>query len=394
MSSTNLDKGDETPTESTSVEQDITTTTDSSSEKQDAVMPIQKGVIIILGVILASIVWYLFADRFSPYTTQARVEAYVVGVAPKISGLIEQVHVKNNQQVEAGQLLFEIDPSHYQIALDKSRSDLENTLNQVNAGDASVDNAKAKLVSAEANQLKAEQDLQRLERLYKDDPGTISVRRVEVSQSNLAQAKAGVNSAKAAIAQAIEQKGGEDKQNNALIKSAQSAVAIAQLDLSNTKIVAKSQGVISNLSADSGQFASAGNPVMTLVAMHDVWINAEFTENNLGHLHVGNPVEILFDALPGQIFNGKIRSIGIGISSGKKASPGSLPSIDNNRDWLRQSQRFPVIIEFNVQQQALLTSHLRVGGQASIVAYTEGHSITRWLGEIHIRVMSWLSYAY
>lgn len=394
MSNTNIGKDCATVTEEKPLKQDLEAPADLNSDKQEAVAPIQKGVSIILGLIVASIIWYLFADRFSPYTTQARVEAYVVGVAPKVSGLIEHVHVTNNQQVEAGQILFEIAPSQYQIALDKSLSDLENTLNQVNAGDASVDNAKAKLISAQANQLKAKQDLQRLERLYKDDPGTISIRRIEISQSNLAQAKAGVSSAKATIAQAIEQKGGEDKQNNALIKSAQSAVAKAQLDLSNTKVVAKSQGMITNLSADSGQFASAGTPVMTLVAMHDVWINAEFTENNLGHLQIGSPVEILFDALPRQVFSGQIRSIGIGISSGKKAAPGSLPSIDNNRDWLRQSQRFPVIVEFNAKQHDKLPAHLRVGGQASVVAYTEGHSFIRWLGEIHIRVMSWLSYAY
>ncbi len=365
-----------------------------AEQKKQAAQPLQKGIQLILALIILTIIWYLVADRFAPYTTQARVETYVVGVAPKVSGLIEKVHVQNNQQVEAGQLLFKIDPANYQIALDKALSDLENTRNQVNAGDAAVDNAKANLVAAKANQLKAEQDLKRLQRLYDDDPGTISVRRIEVSQSNLTQAQAKVRSAQAGIVQAIEQKGGEDSQNNALINAALSAVAKATLDLENTKVIAQSSGVITNLSVDTGQFASAGNPVMTLVAIHDVWINAEFTENNLGHLQINSDVEILFDALPGDVYQGKIRSIGIGISSGKKTSPGSLPSIDNNRDWLRQSQRFPVIIEFNVREQQINPKQLRVGGQASVVAYSEEGGFIRWLGELHIRIMSWLSYAY
>lgn len=363
-------------------------------QKAQAAAPLNKGIIIILATIILLMVWYLVADRYTPYTSQARVQTYVVGIAPKVSGLIEKVNVHNNQHVKSGEVLFTIDASNYEIALSKALSDLENTRNQVSAGDAAVDNAKAKLLSAKANQLKAKQDLQRLQRLYKEDSGTISVRRIEVSQANLDQANAGVISANAAIAQAIEQKGGEDSQNSAQVKSAQSAVAKARLDLQNTDVIAQSDGFITNLSADIGQFASAGNPVLTLVTLQDIWINAEFTENNLGNLKIGSSVDILFDAMPGHIFKGKIRSIGVGVSSGKKSTPGNLPSIDNDRDWLRQAQRFPVIIEFDIKQQSIDISQLRVGGQASIVAYGKNEGIIHWLAGIHITIMSWLSYAY
>jgi multidrug resistance efflux pump len=233
-----------------------------------------------------------------------------------------------------------------------------------------------------------------LARLHKDDPGTISVRRLEVSQATLEQAQAGVTAAQAAIEQAIEQKGGDDDANNAFLKAAQAAVDKAELDLGNTRVIASSRGVISNLVADVGQYATAGSPVMTLVAIHDVWIRAEYTENNLGHLKVGGPAEILFDVLPGQVFNGEIRSIGLGVSSGETQTPGTLPTIENDRDWLRQSQRFPVLISFDVNQQPELRRQLRVGGQAAVVAYTEGHDLVRWLAEKYIRLMSWLSYAY
>ena len=346
---------------------------------------------LIIGM---SLFWYLLADRYAPYTSQARVQGYIVGVAPKVSGLVTRVYVKNNEEVAADQPLFEIDSSQYEIALNKAQSDLESARRQLNAGDASVNSAEANLRAAEANEVKAQQDLRRLTRLHEDDPGTISVRRIEISKATLEQAQAGVTAARAAIEQAIEQKGGDDDATNSFLKSAQAAVARAELDLGNTRVTSSSRGVISNLITDVGQYANAGSPVMTLVAIQDVWVSAEYTENNLGHMRVGSPVEILFDVLPGQVFSGSVRSIGLGISTGETQAPGTLPTIDNNRDWLRQSQRFPVLISFDIDQYPELRRQLRVGGQASVIAYTDGHDITRSLGEFYIRFMSWLSYAY
>lgn len=361
---------------------------------ESATASVRKGASIIGLLILLSLSWYLLADRFTPFTTQARVQGYVVGVAPKVAGVVTKVWVKNNQEVEAGQRLFEVDPSQYQIALELAQSDLENARSQVDAGTAGVESARANLRAALANKLKAEKDYRRLERLHRGDAGTISVRRLEVSQASLDQARAKVSAAEAQIQQAIEQKGGDDDTNNAILKSAQSAVEKAQLDLANTVVKASSRGVITDLRTDVGQYAGTGSSVMTLVAINDVWINAEFTENNLGHMHPGSPTEILFDALPGQIFQGEVRSIGLGVSTGQAQPPGTLPTVQNNRDWLRQAQRFPVVISFDIAQQESLRRQLRVGGQASVIAYSNEWGLLRMLGKAYIRLKSWLSYAY
>jgi len=359
----------------------------------DAGTAVKRGGAGVAVVILLSLLWYLAADRFTPYTTQARVEGYVVGVAPKVAGLVTQVWVSNNIQVKEGDRLFEIDPSQYQLALDRARSDLENTQRQVSAGDASVEAARAKLRAAEANALKARQDLSRLTRLYEEDPGTISVRRLEISQASLKQADAQVTAAEADIRRAIESMGGDDD-DNTLLKTALVGVEKAELDLSNTVVQASTDGIITNLRAEVGQFAGTGNPVLTLLAVNDVWINAEFTENNLGNIGVGTPVEILFDVLPGEVFHGQIRSIGLGVSARREPQPGTLPTIQNDRDWLRQSQRFPVIIGFDPAQNPELRRQLRLGGQASVMAYSEGHGLLGWLGKAYIRLASWLSFAY
>jgi len=362
--------------------------------EKEAKASVKAGTLFIVLLILASLGWYLLSDRFTPYTTQARVQGYVIGVAPKVAGTVTQVWVENNQEVQAGQKLFQIDPSSYQITLEKAQADLQSAHRQVDAGSAGVESARANLEAAKANEVKAEKDYRRLTRLHQEDPGTISVRRTEVSRATLDKARAQVSAAQAEIQRAIEQKGGDDDSNNAILKSAQSAVAQAQRDLNNTLVKASSRGVITDLRADVGQYAGTGSPVMTLVAIHDVWITAEFTENNLGHLQPGSPVEILFDSLPGQVFAGEVRSIGLGVSQGQAPPAGTLPTVQNSRDWLRQAQRFPVVIGFDVEQREELPRQLRVGGQASVIAYSERHPILTLLGETYIRMMSWLSYAY
>lgn len=362
--------------------------------QNDAAPPVKKGALGIGLVILLSLTWYLTADRFTPYTTQAHVQGYVVGVAPKVGGVVTRVWVTNNQEVEAGQRLFEIDRSQYEIALNKAQSDLESARRQVDAGSASVEAARANLRAAQANLQKAEKDTARLERLLQEDPGTISVRRVEISRATLGQSRAAVTAAEADIQRAIEQKGGDDKETNSILKAAQTAVRKAELDLADTVVTASSAGVITDLRADVGQFAGTGAAVMTLVAIHDVWISAEFTENNLGHVRAGSRVKILFDALPGHVFKGKVRSVGIGVSAGQAQPAGTLPSIQNDRDWLRQSQRFPVIVDFDVAQHQDLRRQLRIGGQASVMAFSEGHGVLGLLGSLYIRIMSLFSYAY
>ncbi|MCX2982545.1 HlyD family secretion protein [Halieaceae bacterium IMCC14734] len=372
-----------------------TTKAEEPALNEDAAPGVVKwGGALVAILILLTLTWYLAADRYTPYTDQARIQGYVIGVAPQVSGVVREVWVENNQSVNEGDRLFKIDPNQYEIALSRAQSDLENTLRQVDAGSAAVDAARANLRAAQANQEKAEKDTSRLERLRADDPGTISVRRLEISRATLDQSKAGVAAAEADIQRAIEQKGGGKGEINTLVQVAQTAVEKAQLDLERTVVRASSRGVITDLRADIGLYAGAGTPVMTLVAVRDVWVRAEYTENNLGNMRPGTPVELIFDILPGRVFKGEVRSIGLGISTGSTAPAGTLPTIDNSRDWLRQSQRFPVNIGFDVTQDETLLARLRVGGQASVMAYSDEGGLLTWLGKLYIRLMSVMSYAY
>ncbi|WP_081848070.1 HlyD family secretion protein [Microbulbifer sp. HZ11] len=353
-----------------------------------------RGVKILLALIFVTLCLYLLADRFTPYTSQARVQGYVVGVAPKVAGVITEVWVENNQRVKQGDRLFAIDATQYELALQTARANLDNAWQQVAAGDAVVQQARANLRAAIAARLEAEQDYTRMRHLRDSDPGTISVRRLEISRANLEQARAKVVAAEAAIQQAIEQKGGDSEHNNSLLNVARAAVNEAQLDLDNTTVIAQKDGIITDLRAEVGRYAGTGNAVLTLISREDFWIAADYTENNLGHLQQGTPVEILLDALPGKVLKGRILDIGAGVNAGRTPTPGALPEIQNNRDWLRQAQRFPVRVTFDEAPPPEVLAQLRIGGQASVIAYSDEHLILRQLGKLYIRVMSYLSYAY
>ncbi|WP_349616326.1 HlyD family secretion protein [Azotobacter salinestris] len=354
--------------------------------------PSRRGVRWTLVLIVLSLLWYLFADRYTPYTQQARVEALVVGVAPEVAGRVIGVAVRDNQHVEAGQLLFELDPEPYRIAVERARAELENTRRQVGAGTAGIGAALAGLRAAQANEVKARQDSERLERLYREDPGTISLRRLEVARATLEQAVSQVAAARAEVQRAREQEGGSGA-DNAQLRSAAAALEQAERDLANTRVRASSAGLITDLRAEVGQYAGAGKAVLTLIAIDDLWISAEMTENNLGHLEPGTPVAIVLDALPGTLFEGRVRSIGFGVGVGQDNPPGSLPTVQNSRDWLRAAQRFPVIVEF-VPGELNDRRALRVGGQAEVMAFPRRGNPLNPLGRAFLRLMSWLSYAY
>ena len=357
--------------------------------------PAKKGIRWVLLLIVLSLAWYLLADRYTPYTQQARVGAFVIPVAAEVAGRVIRVNVRNNQDVKAGDVLFELDPQPLQIAVDRAKADLESTRRQVGASTAGIASAQASLRAAQANELKTRQDNQRLEGLYKQDPGTISVRLLEVSRANREQAVAQVAAARAEVQRAQEQEGG-NTDTNAQLRSAASALAKAELDLANTRIGARSAGLITDLRTDVGQFAAVGSPVMTLIAIHDVWISADLTENNLGRVQPGTPVAIVLDALPGEVLDGRVRSVGYGVSVGQTPAPGTLPSIQNSRDWLRPAQRFPVIIEFTEEAKKRLIDNraIRAGGQAEVMAFpSEGNPLNP-LGRLFVGLMSWLSYAY
>jgi len=316
------------------------------TEEKPATDPVKQWTWRILAIAAGLLVWHLAADRLTPYTSQARVHALVVPVAPEVSGIVTFVGVSNNQAVEKGQVLFRIDTEQYELALQ---------------------NAKAKLLSARAGLEKAKKDAMRLRRIKKQDPGAISDRRLE-------QAEASLESARGRVQAAVV------------------VVDNARLNLERTTVRAPEKGVVTDMAINRGHFAAAGQPLMTFIAVRNIWLQADMTENNLGHIRPGSKVLIAFDILPGDVYEGSVRELGFGVAV-DSAPPGTLPSIDNDRSWLRAAQRFPVLIDFDYPGGGKQLT-LRVGSQASVVVLTGDHLLLNTLARLYIRLLSILSYAY
>lgn len=364
---------------------------DEQAETTKAPMdPVRRWTLIVSTACVLLLFWYIAADRITPYTNQARVHALVVPVAAEVSGTVTAVSVSNNEFVAAGQKLFAIDRDRYALAVANAEANLQSARQATGASTANVEAARAAVGAARASVVRAEQDAVRLRRIKQEDPGAISDRRVEQAEAALLVAQSQLEASQANLEKAIQDLG-ETGDRNSRILQAQAALEQAQLDLARTTVRAPDDGLVTDVRVDNGNFAAAGAPLMTFIGIDNIWIRADFTENNLGNIDPGDEVEILFDSLPGRVLSGRVRGAGYGVAV--DSTPlGSLPTIDNDRQWLRDAQRFPVDVEFKLDDRSQRRG-IRVGAQASVIVYTGNNWLFNLVGKLYIRVASLLTYA-
>lgn len=366
-------------------------TEQNSADQDKRQNKVRSWTFIVLGVCILLVTWYIRADRVTPFTSQARVNAMVVPIASEVSGVITSVKVGNNQHVKKGDILFEVDKRNYEVALQMAKAQYETARHSTASSASGVDAAKARVQSAEANLLRAKKDADRMYAIRKKDKGAISERRLETAEASLKSAEGSLANAKAKLKQAQENYGSEGDLNSRIVQ-AQANLDQATYNLNRTTIKAPDDGLVTGVRLDAGNFAGAGSPLMTFVATGKSWIQADFTENNLGKMKPGMTVEAVFDIYPGKVFPGKVREISYGVAV--DSTPlGSLPTVGNNRDWLRDAQRFQVLIDLaHVPQE--LESVVKVGSQVSVVVYTGKDVIWNPLAWLYIRLVSILTYAY
>ena len=223
----------------------------------------------------------------------------------------------------------------------------------------------------------------------RDNAGALSESDKDQSETALIQAIEQVASSEANLDRA-KQSLGDSGPDNPKIRGAIQDLGKAQLDLAFTAIIAPTDGVIESFDIDLGYYASPGQPLTTLISKSDVWIQADMKENNLSLMNVGDPVRYTFDIAPGDIFEGTIRSLGYGVAT-EQTNKGGLPSINSKNAWLRDPQRFPVIISFDSKTLSQLP--IRLGGQVDVVVYTGNSWILNGIASFRIKFNSWLSYA-
>jgi len=350
--------------------------------------PIRKITRIVLVACLVFFVWYVAAERLTPYTDQARVQALVTPIVPQVSGYLTEVNVRLHSIVVGGDLLFQIDRRPYELAVRSAEANLDQAAQLVGAQSATVKSATASLGMARAQLDRAQRRFKRTQDILALNPGALSQADKDRAETGLDQALERVTSAEAELQRANEQLGVEGPENPEL-RAAVAALEQAQLNLAFTSLHAPDRGAIESFNVDVGFYAQPGQPLATFVSNRGLWIQADMRENNISRIKTGDPVEFVLDVAPGRVFHGTVRSVGYGVTAASGTNRGELPTVSSSEGWLRDPQRFPVVVALAPGQAAGL---LRSGGQVDVIVYTGNHPILNTIGKIRVRLRSILSY--
>jgi multidrug resistance efflux pump len=352
--------------------------------------PVRKIVLIALIILVVLFIYHVLSDRYTPYTSQARVETFMTQIAPEVAGDVLEVGAKDNSPVKKGQLLFRIDPEPYQVAI---RSGEANLSVAMQAADVSV----ADVAAARAQVRKQRVDLAASRQLGKIVTDLVDERALAATQGIRARADIGKTQADVTKSEADLRRAqanlGAPGMANPKVKQALAALDQARLDLRNTTVIAPSDGIVTNLRLAKGQFVSPGQPLLSFLETGPRWLSADMRENQLGNVRPGQDVLITLDILPGKLFRGRVHSIGWGISQGDEAPTGQLAPNPPPQGWLRDPQRFPVRILLLPEDAKKAGIDVgRSGAQANVIIFTEDDSIMNPIGRLWLRVVSWLSY--
>src|SRR6266550_1639819 len=293
----------------------------------------RRTVFMIMGVILLGLVifgarkWWFGRSHVS--TDNAQVDGHIVPVLPKVGGYVAEVRVEENQSVKAGDTLVVLDDRDYRSRLAQTDADLAALLATVSSR-TRVGQADAAVAQAQANAVKATADLARMEPLAAQEV---------VSQQQLDAARAAATAAGAQLASAQAALVGAD----ARVAAARASRDQAALQLSYTRVIAPSNGVVSKKAVELGQLVQAGQPLMTVVPLADVWVTANLKETETADVTPGDPADITVDAYKGQHFCGHVESLSP--ATGAKFS--LLPPDNATGNFTKVVQRIPVRVRLD-----------------------------------------------
>jgi membrane fusion protein (multidrug efflux system) len=351
--------------------------------------PMAKWILAVVALALVAggfIAWRYYSVRES--TDDAQIDGHINPISSRISGTVQKVHYDDNQLVQAGTLLIELDPKDYQVAVDRARADLANSeasataamvgvplttttsSSQLVAADAAVSaadrevvSAQARVQEAQANYNKAASDLKRMEPLVQKDEISrqqydANVAAAGATRAELDGAIAAVSSAEHRAAQARAQAAAAHTVPEQIrmtraragaaaadVQKFKAELEQAELNLKYASIVAPVTGVLSKRNVEPGQVVQPGQPLFSIVDLDDIWVTANFKETQLKGMRPGQKATIKVDAY-GRSYNGAVESIGG--ATGARFSV--LPPENATGNFVKVVQRLPVRIRFDKGQ--------------------------------------------
>jgi membrane fusion protein (multidrug efflux system) len=316
----------------------------------------KKKIIItaVLVVALAILAATYFAGR-SRSTENAYINADVVSVASLVGGRVIAVHIHDNQHVQKGDALFDVDPEPFSIALERAQADLALARQSARQDNAEIVVAHAQVSQAESDLANAHTNFSRDKELVGQH--FLPQQSLDDSQTRMHALQAALDQARAKLTKALSAPVNSEERGDVL--KAKAAIDQAKLDLQHTHVTASQPGQISNLTLTAGSLVGVGSPLFALIADDTFHIDANFKETELVGIHSGQDVDIQIDMYPGQHFKGMVESI----SGGTGTAFSLLPPQNATGNWVKIAQRVPVRIKFAPTD----AEHpLRIGATATV----------------------------
>jgi multidrug resistance efflux pump len=334
------------------------------------------GAVAVGGLLLA-------VDYNHPFTTDGRLFFITTSVAPTVSGHVNEVAVKSNVPVKAGDLLFQIDPRPYQYVVDQRKALLAEAEQGVLQLRASFEQTSAAVEKARADmelaQLTYDRQVQLLERnVVAQTTLDTALRNLDGARQNVIGAQAAAERARLALTSEI---GGI----NTAVARLQADLRSAEFNFSETSVRAPTNGYTTQLFVRPGMMASPMSPTMVFIHSDDNIFAASFAQSTLQRVRAGDEAEIAFDGIPGRVFKGKVNAVLDVIAQGQVQASGNLINVEDRKTAGRAIARIDITDDLSAHQ-------LPAGSTAQVAVYTEHWRPVAVIRRVLLRMKSWLNY--
>jgi membrane fusion protein, multidrug efflux system len=316
------------------------------------------GAVVLIGALAYGGYWF-FDARYYGSTDDAYVNGDVVQITTEVPGTVLSVNVDDTQPVQAGQKLLELDPADARIAVANAEADLARAVRQVRGIFAQSSQLQAQIDQREQSARTADDDLKRRGGLISD--GAISAEELSHAHDAVTSSRANLAAAREQLSQTVAQIDGTTIADHPQVLAAEAAVRNAALALHRTEITSPVSGLIAKRSVQVDQRVAAGTPLMAVVPLDDVWIDANFKEGEIEHMRAGQPVTVRTDLYGHDVtYHGHV----VGMAAGSGSAFALLPAQNASGNWIKIVQRIPVRI---LVDPAELQAHpLRIGLSATV----------------------------
>ncbi|QQJ98443.1 efflux RND transporter periplasmic adaptor subunit [Burkholderia ambifaria] len=320
--------------------------------KRKRMMTLLIAVIVIAAIAYG--LYYFLVARFHEETDDAYVNGNVVQITPQITGTVIAVKADDTQTVKAGDPLVVLDPADSQVALQQAEANLAQTVRQVRGLFVNDDQYRAQVALRQSDLSKAQDDLRR--RVAVAQTGAVSQEEISHARDAVRAAQASVDAAQQQLASNRALTANTTIASHPNVMAAAAKVRDAYLANARNVLPAPVTGYVAKRSVQVGQRVSPGNPLMSVVPLNAVWVDANFKEVQLKHMRIGQPVELTADIYGSSaVYHGKV----VGFSAGTGSAFSLLPAQNATGNWIKVVQRLPVRIEIDPKE---LEKHpLRIG---------------------------------